>query len=194
MGLKCFESFREGARRWHIFLAVLLLISAQAVAKEDYPFAFARNFNRDADVRISISEWMQGMNWAFAFCDNGDGKLSSREISECASRIFQMDKNNDGIITSKEWKNSSSGFRFWDSNSDGQISISSELNAIFTPLLPLLEKEWQKWDADASKSLSSGEYQNWVMFFFNSLDRNGDRLFSDTDGVWKVPAPQKGEK
>ncbi|MHA2609626.1 MAG: hypothetical protein V2G48_06105 [bacterium JZ-2024 1] len=177
-----------------------LFLSAQKPkpkpAEEQYPFAFARVFNRDADPRISLSEWVQALNWAFMVCDNGDGKLLFREMDRCEAKIRSMDTNNDGAISITEWKDSSASFSFWDANKNKLLTLASEVNIVFTPLLSYLKKNWNKLDKDASGSLSSGEYQNWVLAQFSALDRNGDKHLSETDGTWPAapPSPPKAKK
>mgnify|MGYP001773528233 CR=1 FL=1 len=191
---------KKRASAWYALLFLFPLLSAQAKkpksAEEAYPFAFVRIFNRDADPRVSLSEWTQALNWAFMLCDNGDGKLLFREMDRCELKVKAMDTNNKGGISTTEWKDSSASFSFWDINKDKLLSLSSEVNIFLTPLLSYLKQNWNKLDTDASEFLSSGEYQNWVFAQFSALDRNGDKHLSETDGVWASapPSPPKAKK
>ncbi|MFN4182779.1 MAG: hypothetical protein ACK4G3_06220, partial [bacterium] len=140
---------RKGVHVYGVFFFFLFLTAPAPKpkpAQESYPFAFARVFNRDADPRISLSEWVQALNWAFMLCDNGDGKMLFREMDRCEQKVKAMDTNNNGEISKNEWKDSSASFSFWDINKDNVLTLSSEVNIFLTPLFSYLRNNWRNLD------------------------------------------------
>lgn len=153
-------------------------------------------------ILLAVTSFTGCLEFASSFQDideNGNGKLSAREIS--AGLLEMADENDSGMLDEQEFQDGLSEIRFinqWDTDGDGRVS-AIDFTFLFSSARGDSETRFSDWDLNGDGTLSPEELSHSL---FSQLDLNRDealdrgeieRTFTMYDGISAYDKDGDGE-